>query len=238
MFKFSLRYFYVLLILGITSSPLQASTILVTSETTFTGGGLIDWGSLSSTHTQIPQPLTIDVQGIPGLTAQISQNAGRPFLTHSQGGTINGDYAVLERLLGTGAGDVVGPGPISLLFSSSIRGVGAQIQSFFYGPFTASIEAFDRTNSSLGVFNVQGVSSDRADDSAPFIGILSDKNDISRVNFGVPIAIGRPQDFLISSPFIQVNGQVNAVPEPTSFLLFVSGFVVLFLIAWRQQISS
>jgi len=55
-------------------------------------------------------------------------------------------------------------------FSSPIAGFGDRIQSATFGAFTARIEAFNAANVSLGVFTVNGNSTDDNDNSAVFLG--------------------------------------------------------------------
>jgi hypothetical protein len=119
-------------------------------------------------------------------------------------------------------------GPIQFLFDGPISGFGAQIQSNTFVAFTATIEAFDSGNNSLGVFNLGGTSTAAGDDSAIFIGILSNLPDIWRVDIDV---VGL--DFAINGPRIQAEPGV--VPEPFSLLLMGTGLAAFARRQYRHR---
>ncbi len=76
-----------------------------------------------------------------------------------------------------------GPGPMTVNLDEPVYGLGAQINSFTYGTFNAIIEAFDSGWNRLGQvsFNDLQFLEYTADNSASFIGILSDIGNISHV---------------------------------------------------------
>lgn len=198
---------------GLASSPAAAATILVTTESGITNDGLLDWGVLGGNFSVVSNPFTTSVPGIAGLTITGSKSSGN-FERRDQPFGWAGNFGPGEELLWT-SGD---SGPMIFAFNGGIAGFGAQIQRNTFGPFTARIEAFDSSANSLGFFTLAGNSTSDADDSAIFVGILSDSNDIFRISIGV---IG-DQDFAINDPRIQGDG-VTIAPEPASLVLFGIG---------------
>lgn len=75
-----------------------------------------------------------------------------------------------------------GPGPMTINLDEPVFGLGVQINAFNYGTFNAIIEAFDSEWKSLGQVSFSNLLvAYTSDNSAPFIGILSDNRNISHV---------------------------------------------------------
>ena len=224
----------VLLAFGLAGTSAHAATSsLVTSESGITADGLIDWGALGPEPNTVSQPFTIAVPNVSGLSVTVSQSAGN-FQRVDQSSLWLGNFAAGEKLLSTSViGGIGATGPVSFVFNSPVQGVGAQIQALAYGSFTASIEAFNSSNASLGSFMLAGNSTAAANDSAIFIGILSNALDISRVVFGVPDATAFVQDFAINGPRIQVT----PVPEPETYAMLMASLGLLGFIAHRRRKS-
>jgi hypothetical protein len=201
--------------------PASASTVLVTSEAGIGATGIIDWGPLGPPLTFLSNPFSTSTTD--GNAVVVSQVAGLPQLME-QGTTWAGNFGPGESLLRTAA---TANGPLTITFGSPVMGAGAQIEWNFYGPFTGTIEAFDSFGDSLGAFSLPGVSNGLGDDSAIFIGILSDAYDIQRVVFGIPDGA---QNLAISD--VQVRGPV---PEPVSFLLIASGGLLVY--GFRRRLA-
>jgi len=195
----------------------HASVILVTTESGITNDGLLDWGALGGNGAVVSNPFTTPVTGVAGLTITGSQDAGVDFNRMDQNVSWSGNFAPGEELLWTTA---AAGGPMDFVFNNPITGFGAQIQADFFGAFTASISAFDASNTLLGTFSVNGNSTSSSDDSAIFIGILSTGQDISRIRLSVPTATANPEDFAINAPRIQAT---STAPEPVTLLLFGLG---------------
>ena len=197
------------------AAPIEASTILVTTEAGITNDGLLNWSVLGPTFTNVANPFNVAIPGVAGLDATVSMPSDS-FQRLDQGAGWGGNFGAGEALLWTQNG----AGPMQFQFDGPISGFGAQIQRNFFGAFTATIEAFDSANSSLGVFNLAGNSNGNGDDSAIFIGILSNLTDIWRVDLSVSDTDGF--GFAINSPRIQAEPGVVA-PEPFSLLLMGTG---------------
>ncbi len=223
----------VLLAFGLAGTGAHAATSLVTSPSGIAADGQLNWGDKGTDGTTVMNPFEIAVTGVSGLKVTVSQSNG-PFQRRDQSspGSWPGNFAPGDKLLSTKA-EVNATGPVSLVFNSPVQGVGTQIQAFSTGAFTASIEAFNSSNASLGSFTLAGDSNAKADNSAIFIGILSNALDISKVVFGVPTANAFPQDFLINGPRIQVP----AVPEPETYAMLMAGLGLLGFIARRRRKS-
>jgi len=203
------------------SHPALAAVVLVTSEGGIQADGTINWGSLGGPSTIVNQPFNIAVTGIGGLLADVSMPSG-PFQRLNQNSGWFGNFGAGEQLLFTNFNS----GPLRIEFSDLVGGVGAQIQRNAFGAFTATIEAFDANDLSLGLFNLAGNSTGAGDDSAIFIGILSDFADITAIEFNV----SGGANFAINAPRIE-----QGVPAPEPASLAIWGLVGLGAVAYRHK---
>lgn len=189
-----------------------ASVSGVSSEGGLSNDGTIDWSSLGVSFTDVTNPFTI-ATGVSGINADFSQAGSSNFQRRDQGSGWAGNFGSGENLLWTLGGN----GPMTIVFSSAVRGIGAQIQQDNYGTFSATIEAFDASGNSLGSFTrTDGDSNGNGDDSAIFLGLLSTATDIKKITFSV----AGSQNFAINGPRIQATGvTTNAVPLPPAALM-------------------
>lgn len=179
-----------------------ANASLVTSRGALGGTDFIEWGQFGGDFTPV-------ASGSGGLT-----NLGMGFTVHgpstmerrNQGTGWAGNFAQGDRLLWTR--DT--PGAMTIVFSSAIGAVGAQIQRDAYGSFTGEIAVYDINNILLESYAVGGTSNGNGDNSAIFIGIDRAQNDIVRVVFNVD---GGREDFAVN----QVD--IRPVPTPGSLAL-------------------
>lgn len=209
---------------AVLAAPVEGSTILVTTEAGITADGLIDWSVLGPTGTAVANPFNVAVTGVAGLDATVSIPAGS-FERLDQDAGWGGNFGAGEALLFT----AFNQGPLQILFDGPVSGFGAQIQQNVFGAFTATIEAFDSGNNSLGVFNLLGDSNGNGDDSAIFIGILSNLTDIWRVDLNV--SGNDSLGFAINGPRIQTV----PVPEPLSLLLMGTGLAAFARRQYRHR---
>ncbi|MBV8884714.1 MAG: hypothetical protein JO235_12070, partial [Chroococcidiopsidaceae cyanobacterium CP_BM_RX_35] len=120
-----------------------------------------------------------------------------------------GDFVLFTGLLAHQFPAPGNPGPLTLSFETPVRGAGTQIAVDDTLNFIASISAFDNNNNLLGTFSAPGTSSLALDNSALFLGVLSDTANISRLEFNTSVtnrAIG----------INRLSVQTAAVPEPSS----------------------
>lgn len=187
-----------------TANASQALSV-VTSRSALGANDTLNWNSLGSAGTPVSNPFTVSSTG--GNTVKGSIPSGS-FQRLDQGYGWAGNFAPNNALLWTQGN----PGPLQLTFSQAVRGVGTQIQANLYGSFTTVIEAFNSGGISLGSFTLPGNSTGSGDNSAIFIGVLSDNADIAKVLFNVQ----GDQDFAINQVSLNSTG---GTPIPTPALL-------------------
>jgi hypothetical protein len=219
------------LAVGLTAGARSAAagTMGITTETDLKNNGHLDWGVLGPSFASVSNAFTTPVPGIGGLNITGSQ-AGGDFVRIDQGSLDwNGNFGAGEALLWSFFG-----GPMTFTFNSAITGFGTQIAADDLGAFTARIEAFDAANLSLGVFTSVGTATANGDDSAMFLGILSDVADIRSIRLSLTSSgggLGDVSDFAINSPIIQDT----PVPEPTSMLLLGTGIATVVGRRYRKR---
>jgi len=212
-------------------APSEASVILVTSRAALAGDDFIDWGQLGLDHSLVPNPSAI-VSNSGFITGTVGrENQGdlqRRNENPPASGGWNGNFAAGDRLIWTN--DLAGAMLIDL--NSSVAGLGAQIQmDRLLGLFDATIEVYDDLNNLLATFTVQGDSNNNKDNSAVFIGVLSDSANIDHiVLFTNQARTSARDDFSINQLDLRT---LASVPGPAALVLVGLGLLV-FGVAGRR----
>ena len=159
--------------------------------------------------------------------------AGGAFVNFAQGGNgervdqgngWNGNFTRGDELLWTNS---PGQGPLTFTFEGffEVYGAGANIQTDFFGPFTALIQAFDVFGNLIDSFSENGNSNPNGDGSAIFIGLQDQGFNFSKVTFSITSCVADCNNFAINQ--LDINYFPEGVPEPASLLLLGTGLFSL-----------
>jgi hypothetical protein len=198
-----------------TASPCLGVVTQVYSRVQLSGNDTIDWA-------QFPEgPVGQHSVGVGALGTRVSltsvttpepvagmvryTQAGSPPWAWS-GNFASGDAVLVEANTLTASMDM-------WFFAAPVRGFGLQIADALGGPYTATVRVYGDGEVPLGTFSVNGLSTSGNDDSAAFLGAMSDSFDIRRVVWSTSSNAG-----------FGVNRLDVIVPAPT-----VSGLVALAL---------
>lgn len=201
------------------ASQVQAVPVFVADRGTLNGNDFIDWGAAGPTFTVLSSPFTIPTNL--GMTATVSTSNGTNMERRDQGNGWAGNFAPGDPLIWNqdAGGDIV------VNFGMGVFGVGAQVQSDFFGPFTGTISAFGEMGNLLGSFMFNGDSNSNGDNSAVFAGILDTSPDIFSVSFSVVDQFGQ-NAFAINQ--LDILKGTQGVPESGATLpLLGLGIVAL-----------
>ncbi|MGI9427988.1 MAG: hypothetical protein ACR2NM_04980, partial [Bythopirellula sp.] len=184
--------------------------------------GIIDWTDIGPNNTLILDPaFTIDISGTP-FAARVSEppvgsdgfflRAQRPPLENGW----SGDFAPGEPVLWNRSDN---NGNLGFNFSTPIRAIGFQMEPNLFASSTGFAEFFDTGDESMGIvnFSVDGPQG-FANDSATFVGFVSDLTDIA----AVLINLNDTGSFVINSPIINApfngpTGEMESDPfNPSS----------------------
>lgn len=185
-------------------------------------GPVIDFGSFSDFEA-IPNPLSLSG---PEGTAVFSIPSGG-FMRLTQGSTWAGCFAPGDALLWT----TNNAGPLTLEFSVGITAVATQIQSNFWGTGTASIWAYDASDTLLGTFTIPSTAGGTSDNTATLIGVAVDPGDNLITKIMLNIAGFPGSDFAINDVSLSLGG-TPAVPAPGAILLVGLGSG---LVGWLRR---
>lgn len=201
--------------------PLSAEAATLVSERASLGGNdQIDWSSLgpvqpfnflpnsfSATSTR-GLGLNVNIPPVSGLTSPfVFQTSPAPGIPTN---FANGDFILFTGFIPGPPPAVGNPGPLTITFDTPVFSAGAQIAvDDDTAGFTASISAFDNTNTLLGTFDATGSSSLALDNSAIFLGVESATPNISKLVFDTSV---------VNRAFGINTLSIKAVPEPSSIL--------------------
>ena len=229
-------------------SVAQAATIQVNA---LSGNDYFDWAQVrvvdgSGIAQGLPSPLTVTSNL--GRTAVLSDGVAFTGLIEGPDSDWTGNFLVGENVLITADNanlfpidpstglPTLNPAAVATSFqvdlATSVAGLGLQISANRFGDFLASLEVYDSGNVLLGLFNVIGRLDGAEDGSAPFLGALSDANDIARAVFTVVSVLDdgdevHPQGVgvnrLVTLDTDRGNDAIAAVPEPGTMGLLMVG---------------
>ena len=190
-----LIFIFSFMLLGLLLSGAQsfAAPVVVTSRAGLAGNDFVDWGGFGPEFTTVPNPSNISSN-----TATITATVSMPsedFQRVDQSTGWAGNFASGDHLLWT---VVPNNGPIVITFDNPVKGAGAQIQTDFFGPFTATIHVYDASNTLIGSFNSAGNSTGDADNSAIFLGVMDTSPTIKRIEYSVISSAPPFNDFAIN----------------------------------------
>ncbi len=182
----------------------------------------VDWGQLGPAFTLLTTPENWtstggSFTGEVGITGSIigTQN----FERLDQGNGWSGNFTPGDHLLWNEGAQFQTGIDFGVLFNNLSAGGGAQIQSDFFGPFTATLTAFDGLGNVIGSTVMLGNSNSNGDGSAIFISFQSSSANVAFLNFNVVDQFGG--DSMAIDTLTIYSG--TTTPEPTSLLLLGSG---------------
>ena len=220
--------------------PAQALT-LVTERTELGGNDRVNWSKLIPPL--FPAPIfpldsTFSISSEKGLELEVefpppAPDISSPAVFQTRAGGIETNFADGDFILFSGLDPRVSPspgnpGPLTMSLETSVFGAGTQIAVDDTFEFFASISAFDANDKLLGMFSAPGTSSLALDNSALFLGVTSERPNISKLVFETSIenrALG------INSVTL-----VRQIPEP-SVVLGATIFGVGVIIKGKRRIK-
>jgi hypothetical protein len=202
-----------------------AGVVGVTSPAGLGANSSLDWGQLGPDFTAVPGPLT--ATSLLGDQVTVS-NGTNEFWSIQEGNSWSGNFNPGDNLLFNQAG-----GPVTLVFLTPIKAIGARFQSLDFGAFTIFITAFDASHTSLGTASTSGTSNAAADGSAAFLGVLSSSADIASVSINVQVS-GSDDPFAFG-PLSTAEAAASSVPEPSTILLTIGGVLVGVVRRYHRQ---
>jgi uncharacterized protein (TIGR03437 family) len=200
--------FLLIVLLGIGGIS-QAGVTQINSSSNLNANASVDWGALyTTTNSDFYPPRTVSVTGITGLTLTASMSLTDAELMRIDAGTVSGTtwthgFTSGTKLLWTAANYTGVHAPLDLILSRPVYGIGMHIDNNFYGTYTATIAAYDASDTLLGTFNWSGTTG--AGLTGPFLGVLSSELNIKRVRIsttGSSTNSGDANDFVIDGPVI------------------------------------
>jgi hypothetical protein len=194
------------------SQPAEANFIQYNSRAAFDALGpfnAVDWSVFGPSPGTISTP---DSRVVNGMTIGVASSQGELW-RRDKGSGFTGTFALGDHLL-TDAGSESDSFIVS--FGSPVMGFGTQIDAHYIrGAFTGEVKLFSVASALLATLNFSGVNTGLEDNSAPFVGVLSDIPNISFAAF----VVDQPDPNLpphAGALGINRLDVLLAVPEPTT----------------------
>ena len=211
----------------------RAQTSQVASRAAITNPTTLNWIALYGAIDPILNPKA-SIAGTAGpLTVTVS-GAGR-VATYQQGISWGGVFSFGEPVLYS-----AGSGPLKITFSQDVFAFGANVQSNFYGNFSARITAYNASGKDIEPsYSETGSITGIGAGMAPFLGIQSmtgfraitidvSGNLIDPEKEELNLSLGINQATISTSPR-------TSVPEPSSYALTAAGLASLLLLSRRRR---
>jgi hypothetical protein len=216
------KIFVVLSFAAVAAISAQADSV-TGSNTRPTGTDTLDWGQLGPSFTNVGSSFTVTSTGGVGAQGTLTGNGE----AREQNNGWNGNFSPTDNLLWT-----QGSGPLSLDFGVGLSEVGAQIQSDYFGAFTAEL------CDNLGDCSTeQGTSSSTGDGSAIYIGLVDSTGaNITSVTFSLTSCPYACSDFAIDALSLETGGP-TPTPEPNSLFLLGTGLLVSMAVLGRRKLA-
>jgi hypothetical protein len=220
---YSHRYSALALIacLAFAASPVHAGLVQVFSVAGVNGNDSIQWSALGGDLTPLSPPVALSTaQGHPGTLS------GSTAFTVFSGSTYNADFLASDFVvsafdLNTFTALATG---IRIDLPLLVLALGAQVQVNAFGPFTATLQAFDFNSVLLGSVSVSSSVGGNGDGSAVFLGAAATSNPIASITF-----TGSVPGIALDTVSLQ------DVPEPASFYLAVPALAAFVLRRKRSR---
>lgn len=196
--------------------PTKAALVQISSLAELGPTLPIDWSVFGPDGTGISTP---DSRTVSGVTVTVASSQGA-LDRHNEGTSFFGDFAIGDHLL-TDAGSESDTFLVS--FGSPVRGFGTQVDAdpaFITGPFTGFVRVFSPSNQLLGTLSFSGTQLGLQNDTAPFVGALSNSADIGFLAFFVELPAGH---FPTDAGALAINTLNVPVPVPASAALLMPG---------------
>jgi hypothetical protein len=204
------------------TSTLLAVPVSVTSRAALTGNDTINWPGDEFDY--LGAAFNTTTVGGLGVAVSGATESFEGYERADQSSSWDGNFARGDRLLWTGFG--FAPQIMMFEFASPVFGAGAQIQNdfLFQGAFMALLTAYDSGGVVIHTDTFAGNSTSDADNSAIFIGVLNDVENIAKLELSV---VGS-ESYAINQ--MSINRTRTSVPETGEYLTLM---MVLSLFAMR-----
>lgn len=218
------------LTLGIAQSSF-ASVTFVSTRSGLSGSDSLSIGAIGPDGTTEVSGFVANT--VDSNTVTFTDAGANGFSVLQEGNEWSGNFAPLDLILWTGNINTGNPDavPVTMTFGSAVAGVGLQIQPDQFGTtFTASIDAFNAGNVDIGSFTENGSSTSANDNSAIFIGVLSDSANIASITINITSPTGL--DFAFNE---LTFGAALATPEPSSLALCLCAAALFPAIVFKRR---
>ncbi|MDQ2840875.1 MAG: hypothetical protein M3Y72_07535 [Acidobacteriota bacterium] len=184
----------------------------------------LDWGAVGPAFSLHSSPLLANTANGLSVVGSLPSDQG-PFQILVQCSSpgagpdcVGGNFSPRDNILFT---NFFQDGPLTLSFSSPVRGAGFQIEDegVLPGtPFVTSVQAFNGSTL-LGTVNENGLTNSTADGTAIFFGALSDSVNINSLVFTTKNNAGELGALLVDRLYVNPSPAGTSTPEPSSFML-------------------